>query len=38
MIGEQVYREGVASLAAPPQGERVARWILNFLRAGQSSD
>jgi GMP synthase-like glutamine amidotransferase len=32
-IGEQVYREGVASLSAAPQGERVARWILNFLRA-----
>lgn len=32
MIGEQVYREGLASLAVPPQGERVARWILSFLR------
>lgn len=32
-IGEDVYRAGVASLDAPPQGERVARWILNFLRA-----
>ena len=38
MIGEQVYRAGVASLAAPPQGERVARWILNFLRANQGGD
>ena len=32
MLGEPVYRAGVASLAAPPQGERVARWILNFLK------
>ncbi|MCB1730179.1 MAG: GMP synthase [Halieaceae bacterium] len=38
MIGEQVYRAGVASLAAPPQGERVARWILNFLRANQGGN
>lgn len=35
MIGEQVYREGVASLAVPPQGERVAHWIMNFLREQQ---
>jgi len=32
-IGEDVYRAGMASLDVPPQGERVARWILNFLRA-----
>ena len=38
MIGEQVYREGMASLAVPPQGERVARWILNFLRANQGGN
>ncbi|MCB1855097.1 MAG: GMP synthase [Halieaceae bacterium] len=30
-LGEEVYRRGVASLAGEPQGERVARWILNFL-------
>jgi GMP synthase-like glutamine amidotransferase len=33
VVGEQVYDRGVASLVAPPQNERVARWILNFLRA-----
>lgn len=33
MIGEQTYETGVASLAAAPQRERVARWILNFLGA-----
>jgi GMP synthase-like glutamine amidotransferase len=33
VVGEQVYARGVASLVAPPQNERVARWILNFLRA-----
>jgi len=32
-LGEQVYSAGVASLAAAPQRERIARWILNFLRA-----
>jgi GMP synthase-like glutamine amidotransferase len=32
-IGEQVYQGGMASLARPPQSERVARWIINFLRA-----
>jgi GMP synthase-like glutamine amidotransferase len=31
MIGEQTYTNGMASLAANPQRERVARWILNFL-------
>jgi GMP synthase-like glutamine amidotransferase len=33
MIGEQVYETGVASLRDDPQGDRVARWILNFLKA-----
>jgi GMP synthase-like glutamine amidotransferase len=32
-IGEQAYTDGMASLAVEPQGPRVARWILNFLRA-----
>jgi GMP synthase-like glutamine amidotransferase len=32
MIGESVYTEGMASLARAPQSERVARWILSFLR------
>ncbi|MCB1675117.1 MAG: GMP synthase [Halioglobus sp.] len=32
-IGEQTYRAGMASLAGEAQSERVARWILNFLRA-----
>ncbi len=32
MIGEQTYLTGVASLEGEYQGERVARWILNFLR------
>jgi GMP synthase-like glutamine amidotransferase len=33
MIGEPVYQAGMASLATDPQGERVARWILNFLNS-----
>ena len=33
MIGEQAYETGVASLRDDPQGDRVARWILNFLKA-----
>ena len=32
MIGEKVYSNGMTSLVVEPQGERVARWILNFLR------
>jgi len=32
MIGEQAYSNGMTSLVVEPQGERVARWILNFLR------
>jgi len=31
MIGEQAYTTGMASLATEPQGQRVARWIINFL-------
>ncbi len=38
MIGEQTYIDGVASLAAGPQRERVARWILNFLREPAAAD
>lgn len=33
MIGEQVYHNGVASLQVEPQGQRVAHWILNFLKS-----
>ena len=32
MIGDAVYREGVESLATEPQGDRVARWVLEFLQ------
>ena len=32
VIGEAVYTEGMASLDGTHQGQRVARWILNFLR------
>jgi GMP synthase-like glutamine amidotransferase len=31
-IGEDAYEEGVSSLAVAPHGERVGRWILNFIR------
>ena len=33
MIGEPAYTAGMASLAVEPEGQRVARWILNFLAA-----
>lgn len=33
MIGEQAYSRGVASLVVAPHNERVARWILNFIKA-----
>jgi GMP synthase-like glutamine amidotransferase len=33
LLGEQVYQTGMASLSAPTQGPRVARWILAFLKA-----
>ena len=33
MIGESTYQAGVASLAREQQGDRVARWILNFLKS-----
>ena len=33
MIGEEIYEQGMASLATAEQGDRVARWIVNFLRA-----
>ena len=32
MIGEEIYCNGVASLASAPQNERIGRWILNFLK------
>jgi len=32
-IGEEVYRKGMASLSQPAEGERVGRWILNFLKS-----
>jgi GMP synthase-like glutamine amidotransferase len=32
MIGEDIYDRGVASLQRENQGERVARWILSFLK------
>jgi len=35
LLGEESYAAGVASLAQPPQSERVARWIVAFLRAGK---
>ena len=38
MIGEQTYADGVASLAMNPQRERVARWIVNFLRDPVATD
>ena len=33
MIGEEAYSSGMASLSSPTQGPRIARWILEFLRA-----
>ncbi len=33
LIGEEVYRSGMASLAGTGEGPRVARWILAFLKA-----
>lgn len=33
-IGEPTYETGMASLAAMPERQRMARWIVNFLRAG----
>ena len=32
-IGEEVYANGVASLATEPESQRIARWIINFLKA-----
>ena len=32
MIGETTYETGMASLNTPAEGERIGRWILNFLR------
>lgn len=36
MIGEQTYTEGMASLSGASQGPRIARWILNFLKAQEA--
>lgn len=33
LIGEERYREGMASVENQAQGDRVARWMLAFLRA-----
>ena len=33
IIGEEVYRKGIASLGESPATRRMARWILAFLRA-----
>ena len=33
LIGEEVYASGMASLSQAQEGERVARWILNFLKS-----
>lgn len=33
ILGEDTYADGVASLEVPPQRERVAQWILNFLKS-----
>jgi GMP synthase-like glutamine amidotransferase len=33
MIGESAYTNGMASLSRAQEGARVARWIVNFLRA-----
>tara|TARA_R110002110_G_scaffold205066_7_gene417149 strand:+ start:292068 stop:292781 length:714 start_codon:yes stop_codon:yes gene_type:complete len=33
MVGEVAFTDGMASLGTPAQGERVARWILDFLRS-----
>ena len=31
-IGESAYTTGVASLSQDAEGDRVARWIVNFLK------
>ena len=33
LIGEEVYERGIASLEEPPARDRMAGWIVNFLRA-----
>ena len=33
IIGEEAYTAGMESLRGVQEGQRVARWILNFLRA-----
>lgn len=35
LIGEAAYTAGMASLAGEHQGDRVARWIINFLHRGE---
>jgi GMP synthase (glutamine-hydrolysing) len=32
MLGEETYQKGMQSLEVKPESERVARWILNFLK------
>jgi hypothetical protein len=32
MIGEEVFASGIASLGEAQEGDRVARWILEFLK------
>ena len=33
LFGEEVYHSGVASLSQEQEGDRVARWVVNFLKA-----
>lgn len=35
IIGEDAYTAGIASLAGEHQGDRAARWVINFLRGGE---
>lgn len=37
-IGEQLYTEGLASLVREPDTDKVARWIVTFMRGPKSSD
>ncbi|MEM1142537.1 MAG: GMP synthase [Pseudomonadota bacterium] len=32
-IGESIYQSGIASLAVPPETDRMANWILRFLKS-----
>lgn len=33
LLGKDVYEKGIASISGEHEGERVARWIINFLRS-----